>query len=169
MKNPFQTNLPFLALLNLSTMASLVSGQCPFANRLKTRQEQGSSGDSRSFIQHNDVEDGDVYMTSDVGGPIADQRSLRAGDRGPTLLEDFIFRQKITRFDHERVCFETRGPFLCSSSFPRPVLWDQLEILLTLTLENNRYPNVLSTPEALVPMESSSAMATIAISLPPPS
>nr|AKV94610.1 catalase A1 [Scedosporium boydii] len=103
MKNPFQTNLPFLALLNLSTMASLVSGQCPFANRLKTRQEQGSGGDSRSFIQHNDVEDGDVYMTSDVGGPIADQRSLRAGDRGPTLLEDFIFRQKITRFDHERV------------------------------------------------------------------
>jgi catalase len=28
---------------------------------------------------------------------------LKAGERGPTLLEDFIFRQKIQRFDHERV------------------------------------------------------------------
>jgi catalase len=32
-----------------------------------------------------------------------DQDSLRAGSRGPTLLEDFIFRQKIQHFDHERV------------------------------------------------------------------
>ncbi|MFE1145985.1 catalase [Streptomyces albidoflavus] len=29
--------------------------------------------------------------------------SLRAGERGPTLLEDFHFREKITRFDHERI------------------------------------------------------------------
>ena len=42
-------------------------------------------------------------MTSDVGGPIGDQFSLKAGDRGSTLLEDFIFRQKIQHFDHERV------------------------------------------------------------------
>jgi catalase len=28
---------------------------------------------------------------------------LKAGERGPTLLEDFIFRQKIQHFDHERV------------------------------------------------------------------
>ena len=35
--------------------------------------------------------------------PISDnQNSLRAGDRGPTLLEDFILREKITHFDHER-------------------------------------------------------------------
>jgi catalase len=31
------------------------------------------------------------------------QDSLKAGDRGPTLLEDFIFREKITHFDHERI------------------------------------------------------------------
>lgn len=42
-------------------------------------------------------------MTSDVGGPMGDQRSLRAGQRGPTLLEDFIFRQKLQHFDHERI------------------------------------------------------------------
>lgn len=32
-----------------------------------------------------------------------DQNSLKAGDRGPTLLEDFILREKITHFDHERI------------------------------------------------------------------
>ena len=36
--------------------------------------------------------------------PIADdENSLRAGERGPTLLEDFILREKITHFDHERI------------------------------------------------------------------
>jgi catalase len=32
-----------------------------------------------------------------------DQNSLKAGNRGPTLLEDFIFREKMTHFDHERI------------------------------------------------------------------
>lgn len=32
-----------------------------------------------------------------------DQNSLKAGDRGATLLEDFIMREKITHFDHERI------------------------------------------------------------------
>ncbi|MEN6620651.1 MAG: catalase [Smithella sp.] len=32
-----------------------------------------------------------------------DQNSLRANPRGPTLLEDFIFREKIMHFDHERI------------------------------------------------------------------
>jgi len=31
------------------------------------------------------------------------QDSLKAGGRGPTLLEDFILREKITHFDHERI------------------------------------------------------------------
>ena len=31
------------------------------------------------------------------------QNSLRANQRGPTLLEDFILREKITHFDHERI------------------------------------------------------------------
>ncbi len=32
-----------------------------------------------------------------------DQNSLKAGDRGPSLLEDFHLREKITHFDHERI------------------------------------------------------------------
>ena len=43
-------------------------------------------------------------LTSNVGVPIADdQNSLRAGERGPTLLEDFALIEKIQHFDHERI------------------------------------------------------------------
>lgn len=43
-------------------------------------------------------------LTTNQGVRIADdQNSLRAGARGPTLLEDFILREKITHFDHERI------------------------------------------------------------------
>src|SRR3954452_22014088 len=43
-------------------------------------------------------------VTSNLGVPVADnQNSLKAGLRGPTLLEDFILREKITHFDHERI------------------------------------------------------------------
>jgi len=43
-------------------------------------------------------------LTTNHGLPISDnQNSLRANERGPTLLEDFILREKITHFDHERI------------------------------------------------------------------
>ena len=43
-------------------------------------------------------------MTTNTGLKINDdQNSLKAGDRGATLLEDFILREKITHFDHERI------------------------------------------------------------------
>jgi catalase len=43
-------------------------------------------------------------LTTNQGLPISDnQNSLKAGSRGPTLLEDFILREKITHFDHERI------------------------------------------------------------------
>jgi len=43
-------------------------------------------------------------LTTDQGTPVADtDNSLRAGDRGPTLMEDFHLREKITHFDHERI------------------------------------------------------------------
>jgi hypothetical protein len=32
-----------------------------------------------------------------------DQNTLKAGPRGPSLLEDLYFREKITHFDHERI------------------------------------------------------------------
>jgi catalase len=43
-------------------------------------------------------------MTTNQGQPIStDQNSLRAGRRGPTLMEDQVLREKIQHFDHERI------------------------------------------------------------------
>ncbi|KAF1054643.1 MAG: Catalase HPII [Stenotrophomonas maltophilia] len=43
-------------------------------------------------------------LTSNTGTRVADdQNSLRAGERGPSLLEDFLLREKIMHFDHERI------------------------------------------------------------------
>jgi len=50
------------------------------------------------------VDSSERPMTTNQGVPVADnQSSLKAGLRGPTLLEDFILREKITHFDHERI------------------------------------------------------------------
>jgi catalase len=44
------------------------------------------------------------FLTSNQGLRINDdQNSLKGGERGPTLLEDFLFREKMTHFDHERI------------------------------------------------------------------
>jgi catalase len=46
----------------------------------------------------------DTYLTTAQGVRLPDtDHSLKAGDRGPTLLEDFHLREKITHFDHERI------------------------------------------------------------------
>jgi catalase len=51
------------------------------------------------------VAGGDVpVLTTQQGIPVADdQNSLKTGRRGPTVLEDFHFREKIFHFDHERI------------------------------------------------------------------
>ncbi|MGV3459762.1 MAG: catalase [Flavobacterium sp.] len=44
------------------------------------------------------------FITTDQGVRINDDHNtLKAGERGPSLLEDFIMREKITHFDHERI------------------------------------------------------------------
>lgn len=43
-------------------------------------------------------------LTTAQGGPVADdQNSLKIGARGPVLIEDFHFREKMFHFDHERI------------------------------------------------------------------
>lgn len=43
-------------------------------------------------------------LTTAQGGPVSDdQNTLRIGERGPALIEDFHFREKIFHFDHERI------------------------------------------------------------------
>jgi catalase len=61
--------------------------------------ERGSGGET-----HQVVEQGHDRLTTRQGIPVADdQNTLRAGERGPALLEDFHFREKIFHFDHERI------------------------------------------------------------------
>jgi catalase len=53
---------------------------------------------------HQVAEGTTPILTTAQGGPVADdQNSLKIGARGPTVLEDFHFREKIFHFDHERI------------------------------------------------------------------
>ncbi|XXH04636.1 hypothetical protein Hte_011054 [Hypoxylon texense] len=90
-----RTSAALLGLLGLA------SAGCPFADPSALRARQDGPIDTP--VTGAMVDDSTGFFTDDVGGQIQEQDSLRAGDRGPTLLEDFIFRQKITHFDHERV------------------------------------------------------------------
>ncbi|MFC3529494.1 catalase [Paracoccus mangrovi] len=63
------------------------------------KTEQGNAGETHQIAT------GDTpAMTTNFGVPISDnENSLKAGARGPTLLEDFVLREKIFHFDHERI------------------------------------------------------------------
>jgi catalase len=53
---------------------------------------------------HQQAQGSDAKLTTNQGVPIADdQNQLKAGPRGPVLLEDFVLREKIFHFDHERI------------------------------------------------------------------
>ncbi|WHO39451.1 catalase [Sphingobium sp. AP49] len=61
----------------------------------------GEGGETQQRLQSD--RPGDA-LTDNFGHRIADnQNSLKAGARGPTLLEDFVLREKIFHFDHERI------------------------------------------------------------------
>lgn len=72
-----------------------------------TEKEKAQEKDANSKIDdlYMNTEDGSgEAMTTNQGLKINDdQNSLTAGERGPTLLEDFHFREKMTHFDHERI------------------------------------------------------------------
>ena len=62
----------------------------------------GSAG--AGSLEHVRSDASDQVLTTNQGVAVGDnQNSLKAGLRGPTLLEDFILREKITHFDHERI------------------------------------------------------------------
>ena len=66
--------------------------------------ENGQAMDAKSkdLAEYTTTDTGTI--TTNVGMPIStDQNSLRAGSRGPGLLEDFVLREKLQHFDHERI------------------------------------------------------------------
>ncbi len=53
---------------------------------------------------HQTASTSDSRTTTNHGVPLSDnQNSLKTGTRGPSLLEDFVLREKIQHFDHERI------------------------------------------------------------------
>jgi catalase len=71
----------------------------PKASRIAIKEMRVQGGET-----HQQADPTQVPLTTNQGLPISDnQNSLRAGQRGPTLLEDFVLREKITHFDHERI------------------------------------------------------------------
>ncbi|MGN6152563.1 MAG: catalase [Lysobacteraceae bacterium] len=71
----------------------------------KTGYAAGAGQNPQSNVLSSVRADGDDRrLTTNQGVPVADnQNSLKAGTRGPALLKDFILREKITHFDHERI------------------------------------------------------------------
>ncbi len=71
------------------------------AGKQGVKTTQGTGGET-----HQQTEKGtkEPVLTTDQGIPVSDnQNSLKSGARGPTLLEDFVLREKIFHFDHERI------------------------------------------------------------------
>jgi len=63
------------------------------------KEVQGTGGETHQVADRETA-----TLTTQQGIPVADdQNSLKAGARGPTLMEDFHFREKIFHFDHERI------------------------------------------------------------------
>lgn len=68
----------------------------------KKKREESSAKDTdlRAFRENGESQ----YLTTNQGLRVNDdQNSLTAGERGPSLLEDFHLREKLTHFDHERI------------------------------------------------------------------
>lgn len=116
-----------------TTLATAMAAGCPFMSgelgardkNLEKRQTgnsvEGTVLATQEFLAPCELNDTNVYMTTDSGTPIDEAVSLKAGPRGPTLLEDFIFRQKLQRFDHERVSIQILiafTPFTCLDLSP---------------------------------------------------
>jgi catalase len=88
----------------------------------------GNGGETHQQVPHDyDHSDGATHLTTNHGVRIADnQNSLRSGERGPTLLEDFVLREKIFHFDHERIPERivhargsgAHGVFECTKAIP---------------------------------------------------
>ncbi len=75
-------------------------------NADKKRELKASNNENEKLtdLEQNKETGAGELLTTNQGTRINDnQNTLKAGPRGPSLLEDFIFREKITHFDHERI------------------------------------------------------------------
>ncbi|WP_256211641.1 catalase HPII [Paraburkholderia hospita] len=80
-------------------------GAPQMANKQRNQQPSAPAEDLKSKdLERSRARPQNEALRTNQGVKIADnQNTLRAGPRGPSLLEDFIMREKITHFDHERI------------------------------------------------------------------
>ena len=100
----------------------------PGSGQIDVDERIGVGGETQQTIASDgDHQDGTAHLTDNFGHRISDnQNSLRAGERGPTLLEDFVLREKIFHFDHERIPERivhargsgAHGVFECTKAIP---------------------------------------------------
>ena len=69
-----------------------------------TSSKSASAREGNGGETHQTATEPAERITTNHGVPVSDnQNSLKAGPRGPSLLEDFVLREKIQHFDHERI------------------------------------------------------------------
>ena len=66
---------------------------------------RGHGGETHQHVPREGSHDeAQAHLTTNQGIRVSDnQNSLKSGERGPVLLEDFVLREKIFHFDHERI------------------------------------------------------------------
>ena len=99
-------------LQGMGASASALGLNLPGVQMGASSQEETNQGNSTSpavaqtpaDAQRTPPVDEGEFLTTNQGVRVNDnQNTLRAGERGPSLLEDFHFREKMTQFDHERI------------------------------------------------------------------
>jgi len=77
------------------------SRELPMTTAKPAKPQRAKNGGGETHQQRSGD---DALLTTNQGIPISDdQNQLKAGPRGPVLLEDFVLREKIFHFDHERI------------------------------------------------------------------
>ena len=89
---------------------------------------RGNGGETHQQVSaKGDHDDAEAHLTTNHGTRISDnQNSLKSSPRGPVLLEDFVLREKIFHFDHERIPERivhargsaAHGTFTCTKAIP---------------------------------------------------
>ena len=71
---------------------------------MASKKKPAAGNKKADDLEYNREIPDNEFLTTNQGLRVNDnQNSLKAGERGATLLEDFIMREKITHFDHERI------------------------------------------------------------------
>lgn len=69
-----------------------------------SKENEVNENSKNQQLEHFREDSKEQFMTTDTGVKVNDvDNSLTAGSRGPTLMEDFIFRERITHLDHESI------------------------------------------------------------------